>query len=670
MIEEDDKTTKEAVIAKWMYMAYQSLGINAEQLSDEVLFKRVSGFEHHEVMFYKPDFFVGINHEEYLKECRIAFSSLYDTMKETESNIIDEKIRRGSKIHRDKHQGLKDFTESLTNEELDRLGAKTLEEKQYWMKRLAREYLLHLTNNAGVNLVMQPHCYKEENSDCHIQFSRFDKRGDLIKDWQLKTRMKRTLIYMHIKYPQLIPPPAIAEEVRLGAFRNISNSNAAKIPKDKMNEISNEILNSKAKFVSEFTSPFVSLKLITKSGYSKCLDRQNNIFETSKRLITGISIDYEGSEFYSNKLSPLADRKIQLMSLAEKLRDSLSFDVYELKDSIDRISVEALSYEDFCDKCLENNVKVLPFFNASKDTGIPKFAGFRFKHVGIKEDIKASLFDIDLLQRFSLDMNKENDKHRVLNKSIEHVESFAQFSAGELRFTKGDSHEAYLAKQRKKNKDKYILQFQQKGDEFFFGKSTHKSFDMNMKSGAAVLYKSGFTEINALADLYIKRGSKEVEVTRISSQSEFDLIFLTFGKKGVSIISEYVSAELCERLKTEILIIAVNRHKYESKYLLDAIEKGRKSINTMPFVADTGEVLSYENIWLKLKDCAHNDIELTKVPSKVFHENLIMLQERFKDDSVTLKYIKQKADRYSLNVDEKATEYVRLSTKKKIVRKG
>ncbi|GAB5339294.1 hypothetical protein PFUM301597_37790 [Pseudomonas fluorescens] len=665
MNEEDDLLTMKAVISKWMYMVYQSQGLKGTNFSDEILLKRVSGFEHPEQMIYKPEFFIGIDHKDYRSESRIALTSLYYSIKEKEAKLIEAKNNTGRyKTKKEKHNGLKDFTSSLTNEELERLGAKSLEDKQYWLKRLAREYFYHLTNNVGVNAVMQPHCYKEPNSDCHIQFSRFDKNGNVFSDWKLHTRMRKTLVYMHIKYPELIPPPAIAEEVKRGIARNISNSNASVISKETLLDISNEILNSDAKYVSEFYSNIVSLNIITKAGYSKCVDRKNNIYEQSKRRVSGISIEYKGAEFYSNKLSALADRKIQLMTLAERLRDDLDFDIYELKEKILEIQNSSSSYEEFCDKCIESNVKVLPVFQTDKGTGTQKFSGFHLKHTGIKENIKISLFDIDLLKRFDIDMNDEAHKHRVLNKSIEHVESFASFTSTDLKFKKGQSLSAYLADMRNKNKSLYIMKFTQKGDEFYFGKSTHKSFDMNMNAGTAILYKTGFSEVNAVADLYIKRGTTQVIMNNPGSQKNLEMTYLTFGKKGIEILSDYVTPQLKAKLNFETEALAVNKHIREKDNIFKAISLGKRSINTQPLIAENGVILSYENIWLILNECAVSEIELTKVPSEAFVNNEDYLKKRFSDNPVTLNYIKQRIDRVSLSADDKVKEYVRLTSAK------
>lgn len=662
--EESNKLTKKAVLAKWLYELYQAQGEKGTNYSDEVILARVTGFQHCENLVPIPRFYIGCDHEKYKEDVLIALSRLYDILEARQNKLVIEKNRNPNyQTNPLKFKGLKDFTASFTNEELENLGADTPEKKRLVIKKLVNEYFKHLTNNAGMDLVMATHVYKEGTSDCHIKAIRFDKRGMVFNEHNLHDRMMETLLYMHRRKEykgKLIAPKNLREKI------------PHKIAKDELTqaqklEISRRILLANANWVRDFKDPDVQVFLQMKSGKRTAVDFSDRKYDQEKDEIKGIFVEYAGYKFFSNILTPEADRRLQLILEAERLMDKKGFDLYEVKDKLHANINLCTTFEEYTDKCLEDGIRILPVTSKDKNTNQTRITGWRIHPIGLNNSLKISHFDIDLFKQYGLNKFDLKDMNRVMNEGIKHSEAYAQFTAGEMKLKHGETIDSKLAEIRERQAHKYLSCFKVDGDNYVFKNSSTPSFKFNASSGTATINKMNRSSMNGLGSLFAKTGTVELMLTGVDRR-EAEEIYILFGSvKGIKVLNAHVDAAMESKLYTAIHDKATHQFKLDLGRLESRINNNNgkpvMSINVMPIMAENKTILSYENVWMMLDKVASLDIDLKKISSSVFVENEKYLKERFINNPAVLKYVQARINRHSQNLEVKAKAYDDLKSK-------
>ncbi|MDU8083694.1 hypothetical protein RX880_07870 [Pseudomonas syringae pv. actinidiae] len=656
-----DLKSQTAIVAKLIYLFYQKQGRNATNLSQDELLNRTTGFtiplDLARITPYKKN----MDSEIYLKGLNAEIQDIYEEFTEAQERIIASKMKlKQNRIIPSKHRGMKDFDSSFQNKELEALGAFSKSEKRALVQKLTKEFFDHLTKGVGVDAILKPHCYKEPNTDCHALLPHFDKDEQIISDHNMFLRIQKSLVWIHRKYPQLIPPENLIED-----YTDTSRANKI-LTQEQKDYISKQIVNSKALWLDDFKAEGVYLNLVTRAGKRHATDHTKREYKASKRVVKGISVEHDGHDFYSSILSVEADRKIQLMEKAEQLKSRYNYNIYEVKDKLHELANSSASYEEFSQKCLENHIKLLAHLVTRKN-GKTEITGFHVNPTGIKEHIKISLFDLDLMERFSMDMKIKEDELRVLKESQIHREAYVHFSEGELKLKRGQTQAEYVEEMKQKYKDKYVTTFHHSGDEYFYKNSPVRSFEFNENSGTGVLYQTGTHDIKALAECFIKRGTTELIATNLRNKKETARIHRLFGLEGIKVKNPFITEAMESDLHSEILQMAIKRHKNDLNNLelrLAQIPfKPVAYINATPLVSASKNILSYENIWLILPKCAEMGIDLRKVPSDAFVDNHNYLKDRFKDNKIVLDYVQSRVDRHSNDLEVIRAAYLKSSKK-------
>ncbi len=662
--EEGDKITKRAVLGKWLYELYQAQGEKGTNYDDETIIKRVTGFEHCESLIPIPRFYVGCDHEKYKEDCLQALSRLYDIMESRQNKLVIQKNKNPNyKTNPLKFQGLKDFTASFTNEELENLGADTPAQKRLVMKRLVNEYFKHLTDNGGMDLVIATHVYKDKTSDCHIKCIRFDKRGMVFNEHNLHNRMMDSLIYMHNKKEykgKLIRPKNLRETIpHKRAKEELTESQKL--------EISRRILALNPKWVSDIKDDEIAVFLQMKSGQRTAVDYTKRKYIQDKDQINSLHVEFKGYKFYSNILTPEADRRLQLILEAEKLMEKKGIDLHSIKDKLQNNFNNCNSFEDFTSQSLEDGIRILPVTNKDKHTKETRITGFVIHPIGLNKELKLSLFDIDLFKRYALDKFNQVDMNRMLNEGIKHRESYAQFTAGEMKLKFGETIDAKLAALRDAQAEKYLGTFSQIGNVYTYKNSHTPSFVFDEKSGSATLHKMNTSAIHGLGSLFVKSGSIELLVSGVS-RKEVEEIYMIFGLvKGITVRNQHIDEKMKSKLNVAIMEKAIKQHKIELGRLESKIRnntgKPVTTVNIMPIYAENKTVLTYENVWMMLDTVAKMNIDLKKISSQVFVDNERYLKERFSNNKAVLEYVQTRINRHSQDLETKSKAYDDLKHK-------